>query len=138
MDIAIGWIKVEMIGAVTHHRAMCRDRRSLEIVLGDSLFEFAAPLRSAFGHGMGLYWTAIGIPQRDIATADEAESGVVEVVAVELIDRHSERTGAHKRVYNLVVEEHVNAGYDLIGVVLAYGALSGLGIIGCPNARREQ
>src|SRR6185437_8837663 len=138
MDVPIGWIKVEMIGAVAHHRAMSRDRCCLEIVLGDGLLEFAAPLRSAFGHGMGLYWTAIGIPKRDIATANEAESGVVEVVAVELIDRHSERTGAHKRVYDLVVEEHVNAGYNLIRVVLANGTLSGPRIIGRPNARGEQ
>src|SRR5665213_1315206 len=113
---------------------MCRDRRGLEIVFSDRFFEFAAPLRRAFGHGMSFYRAAIGVPKRDIAAANEAETGMVEVVAIELVDRHSEGARADERVYDFVVKEHIDAGDNLIGVVLSDNALSSLGIVGRSDA----
>src|SRR5947208_10927034 len=43
------------------------------------------------------------------AAADESEPGVIEVVAVELVDGHAHPAGGHELVEHLVLEEEVHA-----------------------------
>ena len=77
-----------------------------------------------------------GRPQRDITAADEAMRSVVEVVAVEFVDRLAERAGAHERVHDFV-EEHIDRRRDLVGIVAAGHAVVCLRIVWlcrCPES----
>ena len=78
-----------------------------------------------------------GRPQRDIAAADETKRSVIEVVAVEFVDRLTERAGTHERVY-VLVEEHVDGRCYLIGVVSAGDALVRLWVVRLTDAGEQQ
>src|SRR5262249_59989717 len=74
----------------------------------------------------------------DPGTAEEAETAVVEIVAVEVVDIGAVRPRRHERVDLLVLEEdrHSIAG-DLVAIVAAYRALAGLVVVGLADSCRE-
>src|SRR4029077_14130835 len=55
----------------------------------------------------------------DVAAAKEAQSGVVEVLAVELVDRHRCASITHERVELYLFEKCFRPRFELIGVVRA-------------------
>src|SRR5207344_610391 len=59
----------------------------------------------------------------EITAAQEAEAGVVEVVAVEVVDASVAAARLHERIEVLVLEEGVGAGLCLIAVVATDRAL---------------
>ena len=76
---------------------------------------------------------------RNPGAAEEAKPGVVEIVAVEVVDVGAVRgAGRHERIDLLVLEEHRHAvAADLIAVVPADGALAGRRIVRLADAGRE-
>ena len=79
------------------------------------------------------------MPKLDLAAAQEAESAVVEIIAVEIVHDHLRARGAHERIEELVFEEqgHAQAG-ELIAVILPHGPFPRDGIVGFANAGVEQ
>jgi hypothetical protein len=67
-----------------------------------------APGRRTGGHGVVFDRARASRVAADVASPDETEARVVEVVAIEIVDRTPERAGPHELVEYLVLEEKVN------------------------------
>src|SRR5665811_481824 len=96
------------------------DRDAFQIIFVYRLFTAAPTFWRALGCCVLLQdRPSPGRPQRNIAAADETKRSVIEVVAVEFVNRLTQRAGAHERVH-IFVEEHVDRRRYLVGVCLLY------------------
>ncbi len=58
--------------------------------------------------------------------ADKIVVGMIEVVAVEIVNRLRQRTGTDKRIHRFIFKEETCTGNGLISIVAAYNAFAGL------------
>ena len=117
------------------------DIEGVVVPFGRRLLPFPAPARRAWRHRPGKDRPSVGGAGRDPGAAEEAESGVIEIVAVEVVDIGAVGAGRHERIDLLAFEEdrHAVAG-DLVAVVLADRALPGLVVVGLadPGGEHQQ
>ncbi len=137
IDVPIGRVEIEIIAAMAHHRAMGGDGGGAQISLDRCLLPLGAPFRHALRHIHHLDRPTAGIEDLDIAARDEAESLVVEIVAVELVDGHAQRAGADEGIDDLVLEEDIHRGGDLIGVIAPHHPLPALRVVRFADARQQ-
>jgi hypothetical protein len=111
-----------------------------QIVVAQRLFPLRAPCRRAGRHGGAFHRTAVGSHLADIAAADETEAGMIEIIAVELVDAHADRAGGDERieVEFLVVEKSDRGRGRLMGEIAADLSLAGLRVVGRADARQQQ
>ena len=104
-----------------------------------AFFQAGAPARSAGRHRPVADRTTVGMAARKARAAEEAEPRVIEIVAVDVVERHRRAGRTHERIELLVLEEHRHAhAGELVAVVLAHRALAGLRIVGLADAGVEQ
>ena len=101
------------------------------------LLPAAAPGRRVLGQVVLQDRPAAGVPQRDVAAADETQRAVVEIVAVEVVHALAQRAGAHERVEDLLLE-HVHRRGDLVGVIATDHAAPRRGVIRRADLRQQQ
>jgi hypothetical protein len=73
----------------------------------------------------------------DEAAAEKAQPAMIEIVALEIVDRGRRSPGADERI-DLVVDEHQHARGGLVAIVLADDALARRRIIRLADAGGEQ
>src|SRR5207253_10157009 len=110
-------------------RAMRIDVPAAQVPLRGRLLELRTPARRARRHGARVDRTTVGMVRADERAALEAQTAVVEVVVVKVIDRCAKRSRAHERVQVLVLEEDLHSGGRLVAVVLADDALTRLRVV---------
>src|SRR6185503_21375005 len=107
--VAIGRVEVEIDVAVAVEAAVY-SRAGLhraELVVAHRGLPGCAPFRRPGRDRRGLDRPAVGLHLAHIAAADKTVRAVIEIVAVELVNAHADRTGRDERieVKLLVVEE---------------------------------
>ncbi|MNS90119.1 hypothetical protein D3C72_1241540 [compost metagenome] len=109
------------------------------VVILDALFPAAAPGRRTRWQHHLLDRSATGAGGRDVGTADKTQIGMIEVLAVQIVDHCAGRACADKRIEVgiLVVKQRYTAVH-LIGVVLADHAFTGHRIVRFANAGQQQ
>src|SRR5581483_6767787 len=98
--ILVGRIEIEIDVAVAVHAAV-HARAGLQralVVLLDRLLPLRAPQRRARRHRRGLDRSSIGLHLSHVAAADEAVRTMVEIVAVEFVDAHADRSGGDEGI----------------------------------------
>ena len=71
------------------------------------------------------------------ATADEIVTGVIKVVAVEIVNGLRQCTGTDERIHHFIFEEETRAGHGLIGIVTPHHAFAGFMIVRLTNAGKQ-
>ncbi len=72
-------------------------------------------------------------------TAKKAETAVIEIIAIEIVERHRCTRRAHERIELLVLEEHGHAhARELVTIVPAHRTLLGDRIVRLADFRMEQ
>ena len=71
---------------------------------------------------------------QDVPAANETVRAVVEIIGIELVDRHPHRASARIGVHALVGMERIGVGHGLIGEIPAHHSLSRCRIVGLPDA----
>src|SRR3546814_2602293 len=75
----------------------------------------------------------------DVCSSDLAEIRMVEVVAVEVVDRRTQRAGAHEGIdVPVLAVEHGHGAHGLVGIVAAHHAFAGTRIVGLSDLRPQQ
>ena len=111
-----------------------------EIIVAHRGLPCRAPCRRPWREGRRLDRTAVGLDLSYVATTNKAMWAMVEIIAIELIDAHSDRAGSNERVEVelLVVEEPVRSRNSLMCKVAADHALVGDGIVRLSDFREQQ
>src|SRR5215469_1678910 len=91
--VGVRRIEVQVGVAVTAAAAVGDDFVTAQIVLRHRLLPVETPSRSSLRCPRALDRPAVGLHRAHIAAADEAVRPMIEIVAVELIDAHPDRTG---------------------------------------------
>src|SRR5262249_39885113 len=111
-------------GVVAAGRA---DAEGVVVPLGGRLLPLTPPARRAGWHRPRLNRTAIRGAGRNPRPAEEAKPGMVEIVAVEIVDVHAEGCARrHERIDDLILEEHRDVvAAHLVAIVATERALAG-------------
>ena len=140
--VVIGRIEIEIDVAVAVEAAVDAGAglHRAEIVVAHRVLPARAPFWRPGRDRCGLDRPAVGLHLAHVAAADEAVRTVIEIVAVELVDAHSDRAGGDERieVEFLVVEEPIDARHGLVGEVAADHAGIGDGIVRLSDLRMQQ
>ncbi len=137
--ILVGRIEIEIILSLRHRAAVNAEHHRVVVVLGDRLLPALAPGRRAGRDRVVLNRPAVGVDRADERPTDEAQLGVIEIVAGEVVDQRSRRARRHEWIDDdVLVEERGGAAHRLVGVVAPHHALAGGRIVGLADSREQQ
>ena len=136
--VPIGRIEIEEVAAIGLDAGIRREAHRRVVLLRGRAFPRCAPARRPGRDRMIEHRTATARTAARHAATDEIESGVVEIIAVVIVERDVERTRAHVRLEVLAFEVHRRAAEALIGVVAPDDALTGGRIVHLADAREQQ
>src|SRR5215207_5247427 len=129
--VAVGRIEIEVVLPVGRRLALHAEVDDPVVVLLDRLLPRASPARGAGWKGTAAEnRPGPGLATGDIATAEEPQIRVVEVVTIELVDAKAVGARTHEAVDDAVrVPDGRARAAGLIGVVLTDDAAPGLRIV---------
>ena len=115
--VLVDGVEVEAVAAIGHGRPIGLDAHGTVVPMLHRALPGAAPAGRAGRHRVVADRMGAAAGGDDRTTADEIEAGMVEIVAVEIVDGHAERTRAHEIVEYPVAEEQRRRRLRLVGVV---------------------
>src|SRR5262249_49146014 len=96
--IAIGRVKIQIDVAIAIEAAVYAAALYIaEIVVAHRPFPLSAPFWRPVWDWRCSYWPAVGLHLSEVTTTNEPVWPVIEIIAVELVDAHANRTGRDER-----------------------------------------
>nr|GEZ34032.1 hypothetical protein [Tanacetum cinerariifolium] len=135
--ILVGRVERQVVGARCIAARFTADGHGAGVVLDRGFFPFRTPRRGAGRERARVDGRSADRGYPGAAAADETQTGVVEVVVVELVDAHADGTATDKWVEVLVIEEHAHAVGGLVRVVAARGAGVGHRVVRLADAGQQ-
>src|SRR5476649_2554402 len=115
-------VERQIVGARGVAAGFAANRHAAEIVADRRLLPLFPPFRRSRWNRAITDRCATDGRHADTAAAEEAETGVVKVIVVEVINTHADRAYTDERVEVLVIEEQLHAVGGLVRIVTAGGA----------------
>src|ERR1700731_211138 len=125
--IPVGGVEIEIVLAMGIVAARRADAEGVIVPLGGRLLPLATPTWRARRYRPRLDRPAVRSASRNPGSAEEAEARMVEIVAIEIVDIHTEgRARRHERIDDLILEEHRDVvAAHLVAIVASKRALAG-------------
>ena len=139
-EVFVGGVEVHIVFAVGEVVADEGDFAGAVVVVQDGFFPFRTPSGGdRLGKGVGF---ADGERARaaseESAAAKEGDVGVVEDVAVEIVEHKAGSAGAHETIERLVEEGGGGVEHDLVSEIAADGAAAGGRVVRLAELGEEQ
>src|SRR5262245_22694572 len=119
MRIAVVRIEVEVVGAVALAARVTANGDRALVIMCYRFFPFRAPARRPGWDRMRVDGRRFTAAFGDVAAADKAHAGVIEVVAVEIVYRHRAAATAGEGIEYLVREEESDPAAHLVRIIAA-------------------
>src|ERR1700691_24100 len=97
----------------------------------DALLACASPARDSWRSRDSAHGTCAWLARPDDAAANESSFGIVELIAIEVVDQRTSAADANEAVgLHAMVKKQVDAVQVLVGIVAPHGASAGHRVVG--------